>query len=169
MHAQLEILNQIAERLDQGLTHFVVETMIVDSQIVGHSRVACQAITAGDLVAIVGGVLMLEPDHYLAMPLGAGVYLNQVSQRHKGTVNHSCSPNCMISGFNRLVAKRDISIGEELTIDYGGVSIGKGSIIISECLCGSANCRHTIKTDDYLLLDVNDICAYGQWMRGHLK
>jgi hypothetical protein len=161
----IDTLNAIAFRINEGLTHFLVQTEIVDSTIIGRSRVARQLITSSTLVAIVGGIIVDNPDSYLAMPLGNGIYLHQVNDVHKATVNHSCEPNCMIQGFNRLVAIRSIYDGEELTIDYGAVSIGNGSVIIDDCLCGTESCRGIIRSSDYKKLNIDHICAYGQYAR----
>jgi len=56
-------------------------------------------------------------------------------------VNHSCDPNAtaekwLVNGEVRIgmFSKRDISAGEEITIDYQMNSA-------QECLCGSAHCR----------------------------
>lgn len=63
-------------------------------------------------------------------------------------LNHSCDPNCGITGRLKIVATRDIESGEEITFDYAmtessGYSIG--------CKCGSKNCRMTITGNDWKL------------------
>ena len=161
----IDKLIEISEYYNEGLTHFFVDTEIVVSKIEGNARLAKQEINNKTIIAIIGGVLIDERDNYIAMPMGTGIFLHQVSNSHKGTVNHSCDPNCKIVGFNKLVAKRDIEINEELTIDYGTVSIGNGTTIISDCNCGTAECRHTIKTDDYKTLPIENLCLYGKYIR----
>jgi uncharacterized protein len=158
-------LDELVQISGENLTHFFIETTIANSAVSGKSRVSLQDVLPGQLVAIVGGLLVDDRDSYLAMPIGLGLYLHQINNDRKGTVNHSCEPNCRIQGFNRLVAKRAIATGEELTIDYGTVSIGKGGIIISDCTCGAATCRHTIRSDDYKRLDTADLCIYGRLVR----
>jgi hypothetical protein len=162
-------LAKISEHYNEGFTHFFVNTEIIFSKINENARITKETINSGTLIAVIGGVLIDEHDHYIAMPMGTGVFLHQVNNAHKGTVNHSCEPNCKIEGFNKLVAKRDININEELTIDYGTVSIGKGTTIISECNCGSMSCRHTIKSDDYKLLPVEDLCVFGKYIKENIK
>lgn len=161
----IDKLIEISEHYNEGFTHFFVTTEIVKSKIEGNARLTRQAIDKETIIAIIGGVLIDEHDNYIAMPMGTGIFLHQVSNSHKGTVNHSCDPNCKIVGFNKLVAKRNIEINEELTIDYGTVSIGKGMTIISECNCGTTACRHTIKTDDYKILPIENLCLYGKYIR----
>ncbi|AFY40144.1 nuclear protein SET [[Leptolyngbya] sp. PCC 7376] len=67
--------------------------------------------------------------------------------RHTGDipkVNHSCGPNCGVklneSGAHDFVARRDITVGEEITFDYA-----MRNYIIEhfplQCACGADNCR----------------------------
>lgn len=56
-------------------------------------------------------------------------------------INHSCEPNCGISGNTTLVALRDIQPGEELLWDY---EMTEDSDWHMECHCGTPSCRHTI-------------------------
>lgn len=84
-------------------------------------------------------------------------------------VNHSCNPSCAVQWHLDLIALRDIYQGEEITFDYGtviwGIDIKKYDvwalrkqgiinsqwevIIISECKCGSENCREYILANDW--------------------
>jgi|TARA_B110000503_G_scaffold110794_1_gene165769 hypothetical protein len=163
---KVELLNQLAEEYDESFTHFMINSKVVSSTVSGNSRIALQHIPADTLIAIIGGVIVDAKDSYIAMPMGHGLYLHQVTNNRKGTVNHSCDPNCKISGLNKLVAKRDICINEELTIDYGGCAIGIGLTVIEKCSCGSSNCRGEIKTDDYKLMNIEDLNLYGKYKRG---
>ncbi len=55
--------------------------------------------------------------------------------------NHSCSPNTAYEGLN-VVAIKDISEGEELTLDYA--MFLDESMEPFACQCGSANCREMV-------------------------
>tara|TARA_B100001057_G_C22385620_1_gene770178 strand:+ start:91 stop:321 length:231 start_codon:yes stop_codon:yes gene_type:complete len=70
-----------------------------------------------------------------------------------------------MQGFNELVSITDIKAGDELTIDYGTVSVGEGNIIIDNCSCSSKYCRNAIKTDDYKTLPKELLAAYPRYMR----
>lgn len=59
-------------------------------------------------------------------------------------INHSCDPNCAVSGERELVAFRDIRKGEELTFDYS-TNVGWDGFAM-ECKCGKRNCRKTIRS-----------------------
>lgn len=161
----IDQLAALADQHDQYLTHFLVKTDITSSDISGAARISCNAIVKDTLIAVIGGLLVDKRDAMLAMPIGMGLYIHQINDKRKGTINHSCDPNCRIQGFNQLVARRNINAGDELTIDYGTVSIGNGNVIIDKCNCKSADCRGTISTDDWKKLNTADLCLYGQHMR----
>ncbi len=65
-----------------------------------------------------------------------------------GTGNHSCNPNHGVDGSIKLVAIRDISVGEELTIDYAFFGTKFNSF---KCTCGQKNCRGVITQEDWKL------------------
>lgn len=161
----VDLLNQLAKKHNEGLTHFFVNSEVITSKIDGNSRISLQIIQPGQLIAIIGGVIVDKLDSFIAMPIGTGIFIHQVSNSHKGTVNHSCDPNCRIEGFNKLVARRQIQLNEELTVDYGTISIGSGTVIIEKCKCGCALCRHIIKTDDFKILPDTELSIYGKYMK----
>lgn len=61
--------------------------------------------------------------------------------------NHSCEPNCAVSG-HLLVALRGIGVGEEVSYDYGLIEPGRAFQVW--CQCGSSSCRKLILNIDYL-------------------
>ncbi|HKT22322.1 MAG TPA: SET domain-containing protein-lysine N-methyltransferase [Nitrososphaerales archaeon] len=77
-------------------------------------------------------------------------YDRYVVPRRKGVIwymNHSCAPNCVISG-NRIVADRDIEEGEEITFDYSTDVDWAGFRM--KCSCGSPGCRKVVRAYRYL-------------------
>jgi len=60
-------------------------------------------------------------------------------------INHACDPNTWLEGLN-VVARRDISAGEELTIDYA--TFCGPSMAPFACACGAPACRGTIRGSD---------------------
>jgi hypothetical protein len=149
---KIDKLGQFMEENDYSLTHFLVSTELKNSDKHEMGRIAKEFIPAGTLIAIIGGVFIDYVDQYIAMPLGSGLYMHQVRNNRKGTINHSCDPNCIMRELNKLTAMRDIEIGEELNIDYGTAVAGKGYVTIADCKCGSSKCRHIITSHDYLTL-----------------
>ncbi|MEI6528597.1 MAG: SET domain-containing protein-lysine N-methyltransferase [bacterium] len=57
--------------------------------------------------------------------------------------NHNCEPNSYSDEDGNYIAKRDISIGEEFTIDVEALM--KKTVISFECHCGSPKCRKLIR------------------------
>ena len=55
-------------------------------------------------------------------------------------VNHSCNPNAIlgISDALKLISKRSIAPGDEITVDYNQTEKGGEKV---ECNCKSNNCR----------------------------
>lgn len=54
-------------------------------------------------------------------------------------VNHSCEPNCEVTGDLRLRAIRDLEADEEATFDYSENVTYEGFFM--KCKCGSLQCR----------------------------
>ncbi|WP_157254280.1 SET domain-containing protein-lysine N-methyltransferase [Nonomuraea typhae] len=71
--------------------------------------------------------------------------------------NHSCAPTLWHRGATTLIARRDITPGEELTIDY---ATHTGVVTWSmNCRCGSSLCRSIVTGDDWRLPQLQ--AAYG--------
>lgn len=69
------------------------------------------------------------------------------AQHLSNFMNHSCNPS-MVYGFeDDIVAARDISVGEELTVDYGSFIVNVDQDF--RCGCGSPNCRGQVRKDDW--------------------
>jgi hypothetical protein len=77
-------------------------------------------------------------------------YDRYVVPRRRGVVwymNHSCAPNCVISG-SRISAERDIEKGEELTFDYSTDVDWTGFSM--RCTCERPDCRKVIRAYRFL-------------------
>ena len=163
MDSKIEELRKIAEKYDIGLSHFLVETEIKQNSIENFGRFSLSKIPKGKDIAIIGGLIVEERDGMIAMPIGAGLYLNQIHMLYRASINHSCDPNCRVIGFNKIISLKEINKNEEITIDYGTISVGSGNIIFDNCNCKKENCRSTIRTNDYLFLD--NLAAYAQYQK----
>jgi len=78
-------------------------------------------------------------------------------------INHSCDPNCHLaircgSDTVRVVAIRDIEPGEELSVDYDLFEY-EVQYFPADCLCGSPNCRRSVRGYRFLSLDVREARA----------
>ncbi len=58
-------------------------------------------------------------------------------------LNHSCEPNCGFRGRFKVVAMRDIEVGEELTWDYEMSEMNNYGWRM-RCRCGASSCRGEI-------------------------
>ena len=62
-------------------------------------------------------------------------------------LNHSCEPNCGLSGSSLLLAMRDIEPGEELTFDYAMCDASDYDEF--KCLCAQSGCRELVTGSDW--------------------
>ena len=90
MDSKIEELRKIAEKYDIGLSHFLVETEIKQNSIENFGRFSLSKIPKGKDIAIIGGLIVEEKDGMIAMPIGAGLYLNQIHMLYRASINHSC-------------------------------------------------------------------------------
>ncbi len=121
------------------------------SQLHGTGLFAGEDIKEGEIIQSVEGerktFFVQSKEDSLAYPNWIGVGPNEWIDVKEPLVfiNHSCEPNTGAIGpvgEMSVVALRDISAGEELTIDY---SIIEGDPMWEmACQCGTASCRHVI-------------------------
>jgi uncharacterized protein len=84
----------------------------------------------------------VSEDLHLVLPPG--------SVAHSG--NHSCDPTMWHDGPYAIAARRDIHVGEELTIDYATNSAAPGFSM--DCHCGATICRARVTSEDWRLSDL---------------
>ena len=126
----------------------------------GHGSFAIQPIPAGSLVASFGGT-PLPFSEFAAHDLDRRSRSIQVdhdtfvlgppSREPGDSINHSCEPNLGLISATRLVARREIAVGEELTYDYAT----SDSVPYDEfdCACATPSCRGTIRGNDWSQTD----------------
>jgi D-alanine-D-alanine ligase len=68
-------------------------------------------------------------------------------------IDHSCDPNAWLDGLD-LAARRDISCGEEIAVDYA--TFCGPEMAAFECRCASPRCRGTIRGTDCLLPEIRE-------------
>jgi hypothetical protein len=108
------------------------------------------------MVAIFGGLVadqaevdrMSRDERSLALQIDEQHYLVSPEFSPSDGVNHSCAPNCGMSGANILVAMRDIAPGEQVTYDY---AMSDGSPYDEfECGCRAPACRGKVTGEDWM-------------------
>ena len=84
----------------------------------------------------------LRIDDPLQIGTNAYIVLDDVSV----AFNHTCDPNALIRGENEMIARRDITAGEEITFDYAATVLPTFYTRVwhMRCACGSAACRGAI-------------------------
>lgn len=117
------------------------------SRIHGMGLFAERNFAPGEVIAVYHGPIVSQaptPDangRIYAMELSPGRWIDGSSAdnlaRH---VNHSCDPNAEANADQatvRLIARRLVSAGEEVTFDYG---FGLADALIHACRCGTPSC-----------------------------
>ena len=144
---------------------------IHDSPISGTGMFATEPILQGKIVTVWGGNTLLtdadlsdgkakalRQEGYVWATIGEGRYLAQKPEKDEDDlteyINHSCDPNVWMRDEVTLVARRDILVGEELTIDYAMFEGDENWAPDWICKCGSANCRGRFTGKDWLLDDL---------------
>jgi hypothetical protein len=125
----------------------------------GRGLTARESFRAGEVVIVLAGLhatgtqaqaltsrnaaaphpIMLEDDAYLL----------QAPDDEAAYANHSCNPTLWVDQGYSLAARREISVGDELTIDYATVIADPAWQMA--CWCGSPCCRGIIRGDDWKL------------------
>jgi len=120
----------------------------------GYGVVATRPISAGAIIAEVDGHLWRDEDEIddtYSLFVEDGVYYDMLDQTR--WINHSCEPNAEVEaelgadgqGEARLIALRDIVVGEEITYDYAFPAE-----LAEPCNCGAKTCRGFIVDPDDL-------------------
>jgi hypothetical protein len=95
--------------------------------------------------------LTVNEDEHLVLPPGSIVHFG----------NHSCDPNMWHDGAFVITARKHISSGEELTIDYGTQSGAPGFSM--PCHCGSPKCRKLVTSEDWRIPELQ-VRYRGHWV-----
>lgn len=129
------------------------------SGIDGKGVFADEDIKAGDFIADIPGRVVskktLTEEEANAIVtwygLGNNLWLDPEESAFR-YLNHSCDPNAAIVSSRKVVARRDISKGEELAIDYSMTD--EDPLWSLPCSCGAKNCRGVIRAIQFLPTDV---------------
>lgn len=141
------------------------ETEIRPSPIVGKGVFARRDFDAGEVIEIVGGVVMTDSEfeafcatvaRFNAIQIDENRHLVErvdVTQQRDGSINHACDSNLWMADENTVITRRSIAAGEELTVDYALFTASPGWQM-SPCLCRSPHCRHVVTGSDWMKRDV---------------
>lgn len=143
------------------------------SPIQGWGMFATAPIRQGEVVTVWGGTLLLTEDNlsgdrarqwqvegWVWASVGEGLYLAARLEPHErdltDCINHSCDPNVWMSDAVTLSARRDIGVGEELTIDYCLFEGDEDHVPSWTCRCGSSLCRGRFTGRDWRRPDLQE-------------
>jgi 8-oxo-dGTP pyrophosphatase MutT (NUDIX family) len=132
-----------------------------DSRIEGRGLFATSGLTAGTVVARLGGRLVdtaVMGELVAAATAGLSAYVDTITvlddlhlvlppRRPVGYGNHSCDPALWHTDAFTLAARRDVAAGDELTVDYATQTAEAGFEMA--CRCGSALCRGRVTGADW--------------------
>lgn len=153
-----------------ALTYRSPKTDVRPSPIHGTGLFAKHAIARGEIAAVKGGHVLtaaqwkdLEPALGPAeIQISEDLVIAPVDRAERdGSMlytNHSCDPNLAIQGQIVLVAMRDVTAGEELTIDWATTDDGDYEM---QCRCASPRCRGTITGKDWMRPELQE--KYRGW------
>lgn len=113
----------------------------------GKALIANTSISAGEQILKISGRILRKPQDISSAPLSShliqiGTSLYYDPEPPGRFINHSCSPNSILSG-SVLIAITSISTGQEITFDYSTTMLEDNYTL--DCLCGSPECRGVIK------------------------
>ena len=138
------------------------------SPISGDGMFARESIKKGEVVCIVGGIVMTDSEFaafqtthslYNSIQIDKNLHLvedPQVTRYSDGSMNHSCDSSAWMDDEVTLVARRDIESGEEVTVDYALFTTQSNWMLDTRCHCGSPYCRRIITGDDWRREDVQE-------------
>jgi uncharacterized protein len=134
------------------------------SSIAGLGVFAKTKISAGEVVGVLGGVIVHREgiSEYRTIMTQVGIQVDddffivpttREELERFGVFNHSCEPNIGFSSSVSFVAMRDIVLGEELVFDYAFCETCLPSFT---CVCGSKGCRKIVTKDDWMIKNIQD-------------
>ena len=107
----------------------------------GKGMFARAPIRQGEVVTVWGGTLLLTEDDIAGLT---------------DYINHSCDPNVWMLDEVTLAARRDIPVGEELTIDYCLFEGDEDHAPPWTCRCGTTLCRGRFTGRDWRRADLQE-------------
>jgi uncharacterized protein len=94
----------------------------------------------------------IDSEHYIGLPI------SDTEDSLDEFLNHSCDANVWLIDEVTLMAKRDITAGEEITLDQGTWNYEDATYTENNvpCNCGTSVCRTTLTPQDWQRPDVQE-------------
>ena len=146
-----------------------------ESAIHGLGVFATESIATGEVVGVLGGVIVPTSEiqeywgimGHVGIQIDDGFFIVPTSREElkaKGVFNHSCEPNIGFKTSLSLCAIRDITAEEELVFDYAFCESVMESFV---CQCGAQHCRKEIHPTDWQKPDMQQ--KYGHYYSPYLR
>jgi len=138
--------------------------VLAPSMIHGQGVFTTSPIQEGVTVIRWGGIVFTRADisagkarQHTFVGIGKDQFIANLADRPPGLddfMNHSCDGNLWMADEVTLVARHDVSAGQELTADYALWLDLTDYRMKTVCNCGKMVCRHTVTGLDWQLPDV---------------
>jgi uncharacterized protein len=140
------------------------DTVVGASPIAGLGLFATAPIIAGTAVSRLGGRLVsteeldtlvaISPHYVDSITVDEDVQLVLPPMTPNHYANHSCDPSIWFVDEYTLVARRDLSAGDELTCDYATGSSHPDFVMM--CHCDTYRCRQVIEGTDWQIRQLQE-------------
>jgi uncharacterized protein len=143
------------------------------SAIHGAGIFADEVIVAGEKIMDFGGEYITRSDAYsgnyrsrTVWPITREMYIalptSDTEPSLDEALNHSCDANTWLDSAYTLVARRDISAGEEITLDQGTWNFEDDAYTDNSvpCSCSASECRRVLTKSDWQRADVQEKYAH---------
>lgn len=125
----------------------------------GMGTFAGRLIHEGEVIFRWGGVVLTESEMrrgwhkpHTASEIDVGIYLCGPPDDPDSAddfTNHSCDPTAWLADEATVVARHEISAGEEITLDYATFSSHENDVVFEDCRCGAPHCRGIVTEGDW--------------------
>jgi len=127
-----------------------METLTIKTENKFRSLVTKQVYSKGDVICEIPKEKVVNKPNRFTVQIGR---TEHTDVGKLAALNHSCDPNVILDTLNmKMVARRDIAKGEELSFFYPSTEWEMDAPFI--CLCGSSNCIHVVAGARFLPLSV---------------
>ena len=125
-----------------------METLVIKTENKFRSLITKQAYRKGEVICDIPTAKVIDSANRYTVQIGRDRH-TEVGKL--SALNHSCDPNVILDTENlKMVARRDIEEGEELSFFYPSTEWEMDAPFI--CLCGSTNCIHVVAGARFLPL-----------------
>lgn len=125
-----------------------METLVIKTENKFRSLITKQAYKKGEIICEIPTEKVIDTANRYTVQIGRDRH-TEVGKL--SALNHSCDSNVILDTENlKMVARRDIDVGEELSFFYPSTEWEMDAPFI--CLCGASNCIHVVAGARFLPL-----------------